>query len=264
MQMIVGRSFVREYDDETRAVIVNEELVRFMEWGTPEKALGKQLRTPSGREVVVGVVENFHFQSLHEEVMPFVLDLANSERQQYAFLKYIAIRITNGADELSALKHIEQVWNARVPNRSFEYVFLGKQLNRLYLQELKLGYISAHFSLVAILIACLGLFGLSSFVVEQKQKEIAIRKALGANNLTVVVLLSSEFLSLVGISVLIAWPFSYFMIDQWLNRFPFKIAVHVAPFLYSALIILAVTLFTVSYHTIRAAVKNPVNDLNRE
>ncbi len=263
IQLLVGRSFHPDSTDETRAVIVNQELVRFMEWGSPEEALGKTLRTSYGDEKVVGVVENFNFESLHEEVTPFVLDLPNTEGIRFSFAKYIAIRVEDNSEQV-ALAHIEKVWDMYVPNRTFEYFVLSNKLNNLYMRELKLGLISGDFSLVAIFIACLGLFGLSSFVVEQKRKEIAIRKAIGTTNVSIIALLSSEFLSLVGVSLLIAWPFSYFMMNYWLSRFPFHIEISMAPFITSGIVVLAITLLTVSYHTIRAALKNPVQDLNRD
>ncbi len=263
IQLLVGREFHKDSLDEAGAVIVNQELVRFMEWGTAENAIGKPLRTSYGNEKVIGVVENFNFESLREEVTPFVIDLANMQGAKISYYKYIAIRI-DGKDYAETLGYIESVWKKFIPNRIFEYFFLNKRLSKLYLSELKLGVISANFSLVAIFIACLGLFGLSSFIVEQKRKEIAIRKAIGTTNTSIVFLLSNEFISLVGISLLIAWPFSYFMLNIWLERFPFRIELSYVPFLSSGLIVLFITLITVSYHTIRAAMKNPVHDLNRE
>lgn len=263
IQLLVGRSFDKDSLDEKRGVIVNNELVRFMEWGSPEEALGKSLYSNYGEEKVIGVVENFNFESLREKVTPFVLDLPNSEAAKISFYKYIAIKI-EGRDYHESLGYIESTWKKYIPNRSFEYFFLDKRLTKLYLSELKLGRISANFSLVAIFIACLGLFGLSSFIVEQKRKEIAIRKAIGTTNSSIIFLLSNEFLALVGISLLIAWPFSYFMMNSWLNRFPFHINISFEPFLSSGLIVIFITLITVSYHTVKAAMKNPIDDLKRE
>lgn len=262
IRIIAGRSFAKDSLDEISGIIVNQKFVDFMGWGSPQEALGKPLNSYFGKEKVIGVAENFNFEALYEEVTPIVLDIPSDPAAKIAYSKYVSIAL-EGENSAHIIPKIEAVWHQFIPNRTFEYFFLNKRISKLYLSELKLGKISANFSLVAIFIACLGIFGLSAFMVGQRKKEIAIRKALGTTNLSIVFLLSGEFSSLVGIALLISWPFSYLMLDKWLSRFPFRIDMSPFPFLASGVIVFLITILTVSYHTIKAATSNPARDLSR-
>ena len=148
-----------------------------------------------------------------------------------------------------------------MPHRNFEYFFLSDKLEKLYFKEQKLGEVTIYFSIVSILIACLGLFGLSSFLVDMRRKEIAIRKAIGTTDWLVVWLLLKEFLILVGIAVLIAWPISYFVMENWLRGFPYRMEMSLFVYFDTAIIAFLLTLITVSYHTLRAAFKEPTEAL---
>lgn len=258
LELLAGRDL--QPGDETKGVLINEEMVRHLQINDVEEAIGLSFSSKNGEEEVVGVVRNFNFESLHQPVMPFVLDIPNRLQERVYFSKYMAIHIASG-QESEVVDGLEQIWAEANPERKLEYFRLSERINELYLQELKLWRISFYFSLVAILIACLGLFGLSSFVTAQRKKEVAIRKAIGLSDGGVMFLLAKEFVYLVGIAVLLSWPIAYIALRYWLEDFPFKTEIGMLSFLVSGLLVLGVTLLTVSYHTIRAGIKNPVEDL---
>ncbi|MGB0522870.1 MAG: ABC transporter permease [Flammeovirgaceae bacterium] len=258
IEMLVGRGFQKGRGDEDSALIVNESFIKYAGWESPEAALGKRiLVSDSTWHRVIGVMKDFHFESLREKMMPFIIKTVGDPRSQILFTNYIAIKI----NDPKALDAIENTWKAYLPDRAFEYEFLENKLSYQYQEEKKLGKVSAYFSLVAIFLACLGLFGLSSFVMEQRRKEIAIRKALGSNDGEIVLLLSREFFILAGIAILIGWSISYVIMKSWLSNFPLQVPLDFFIFLFTATIVLGITLLTVSYHTVKAALKEPVESL---
>jgi len=259
MEIIAGRDLNPALNDEYGGLLINEEMARFLGYEHPEQAIGKQLQSRGGNENIVGVVSNFHFESLHHEVRPFVIDMPSKKFQAY-FSKYIAIKIDENY-KYKALSEIKKVWGNFMPNRNFDYFFLTDKLQKLYFKERKLVEVTIYFSIVSILLACLGLFGLSSFIVDMRRREIAIRKAIGTTNWSVVWLLLKEFLLLVGIAILIAWPISYFIMENWLRSFPYRMQMDFYVYLDTALLALLLTLFTVSYHTLKASFKEPTESL---
>ena len=259
IQLIAGRDFKEDVNDEYNVVIINQKMAEFMGYSDPEKIIGKQLKSRAGNEKIMGVVKDFNFESLHHEVKPFVIDMPSPKFQAF-FTRYIAVKV-NEDDKYEALASLKKVWSNYMPNRNFEYFFLSDKLEKLYFKEQKLVEVTIYFSIVSILIACLGLFGLSSFIVDMRRKEIAIRKAIGTTDWLVVWLLLKEFLILVGIAVLIAWPISYFIMENWLRSFPYRMDMSLFVYLDTALIAFLVTLITVSYHTLRAAFKEPTEAL---
>ncbi|MDW7692804.1 FtsX-like permease family protein [Flammeovirgaceae bacterium SG7u.111] len=260
IKLLAGRSFsVDTRNDDYYAVIVNRKLVEFMGWESPEDAIGKVLHSRSGNERVIGVVEDFNFESLHNEVAPLVLDLASSKFKIF-FTKYIAVKVEESSQK-EALAHINYVWRQHLPKRSFEYFFLDNKLGKMYTKELTMGRITAYFAIVAIIIACLGLFGLSSFVVNMRRKEIAIRKAIGTTNWDIIILLSKEFFLLVTLALFISWPISYFVLQSWLESFPFHTSLDFEVYLVTGLIAFLTTATTISFHTIKAARKEPTKAL---
>lgn len=258
IEMVVGRGFQNGRGDEDSALIVNESFVEYAGWESAEAALGQQVFiADSTSHRIIGVMKDFHFESLREKMTPFVIKTINSHLERVMFLKYIAIKINNE----DALTDIQKIWERHLPERVFEYFYLDQKLKQQYQEEKKLGRVSGNFSLVAIFLACLGLFGLSSFVMEQRKKEVAIRKALGSSDGEIVIFLSREFFILAGISILIGWSVSYIIMKSWLNSFPLQVGLDVFIFLFTATIVLGITLLTVSYHTVRAALKEPVESL---
>ncbi|MEN7548605.1 ABC transporter permease [Rapidithrix thailandica] len=260
IKLLAGRYFDKANGDSIRAVIINEEMVKYMGWESPQKALGQALYSYGGKEKVIGVVENFNFESLHNKVEPFLLDMPNSRRSRNYYLKYAAIKL-NKTNAVAAKAEVKKVWRKINPNEPFESFFLHEQLNQLYEKEQRLGKTSMYFACIAMLIACIGMFGMASFMVDQRRKEIAIRKALGTTDMEVVLLLASDFFRYVLMALLIAWPLSYLMMNSWLNTFPYHIQIGWSAFVVSGAVIFIITLLTISYHTLKAALRQPVPSL---
>jgi putative ABC transport system permease protein len=260
IELLAGRDFNEAGNDEKEAVIINEAMVKYMGWQSPQEAIGKTLKSLKGNEVVVGVMKDFSFESLHNWVSPLVIDLASHTFETIMASRYIAVKIEADKKEhiISQLTHL---WDEKIPYKPFEYFELDKEIDSQYYEEMRLGVISFYFALVAIVISMLGLFGLSSFVVGQRKKEVAIRKALGINDWQVALLLSKEFLWLVITAMLIAFPVSYAIMQFWLQNFAFHTDIGFAPFIISGVICLIDTVLTISYHTIKASFRSPIQDL---
>lgn len=265
MEMLVGRPFFKGRGDEQASIIINEKMVEHLGWETPKKAMGKTIIVPDmGKgqpKKVIGVIKDFHFASLHQEVQPFILSMASGRFARIWSTRFMVVKLKDNADKATAIRQIQAVWKDFLPNRNFQYFWLEQELAKHYNKELKMGVVSGMFSLIAVFLACLGLFGLSSFVVEQRRREIAIRKALGISDGEVVILLTKEFVFLVAIATVIAWPLSYLMMASWLETFPYKAPIDLFYFLFASFIVLGITLITISYHTIRMARQSLVESL---
>ncbi|MCI0692163.1 ABC transporter permease [candidate division KSB1 bacterium] len=263
MQIVAGRDFAKEHStDAQEAFILNEAAVKKLGW---ESALDKKIKMESvaagkpreGR--VIGVVKDFHLRSLHYEIEPLVLLIS----PEPYYLDNIVIRL--GTENISqTLASLGRTWREIAPHRPFEYFFLDEQFDRLYRKEQKLAQIFNYFSAMAILVGCLGLFGLASFVAEQKTKEIGIRKVLGASVASIVLLLSKEFTKLVFVATLVAWPLAYFAMSRWLQDFAYRIDLSFWIFLLAGAIALLIAWLTVSWQAVKAALANPVEALRYE
>lgn len=258
--LLAGRNFQKNSNDEKESVIINEEMVKYMKWESPEKALGKKLEGLRGREKVIGVIKNFSHQSLHKEVSPLVIDLASHTFENIIASKYMAIKTTEQAQE-HFMAQLKTVWEEKIPYKPLEYFLLDQEIDNQYYEETRLATISLYLALVAIVISMLGLFGLSAFVIGQRRKEVAIRKALGITDWQIVMLLSKEFFLLVIVAMLVAFPVSYVVMFVWLQDFAYRTDISLTPFLISGLFCLSVTLLTTSYHTIKASFRSPIEDL---
>jgi putative ABC transport system permease protein len=237
-------------------------MVKHLGWGTAQNAIGKQFFTPSGRERVIGVAADYNFVSLKQNVGPFVLDVAD-KTQKLLWTKYIIIRIPAGSEKKS-IAFIEKKWNEFTKEYPFEYFFLDENLHKLYKSQENLSKLVGYFSILAIFIACLGLFALASFTVEQRTKEMGIRKALGAPVLVIVNLISKEFIKLVIIANLIAWPLAWWLMQKWLNDFAYRISIGFWVFIVSGFAALVIAQSTVLFHALKSAKSNPVNSLKYE
>ena len=263
IKLVAGRAFDRNIEsDDSMAVIINESMVKHLGWGTPQNALGKQFFTPSGHERVIGVAKDFNFVSLKETVGPFVLDLADKKGRR-PWIKFIVIRIPP-KDVKGTINFLEGKWNEFSKEYPFEYFFLDENLGKQYKSQDNLAKLVGYFSVLAIFIACLGLFALASFTAEQRTKEIGIRKVLGAPVYTLVNLMSKEFLKLVFISALISWPVTWFLMNGWLDNFAYRIHIGIGVFIFSAVAGLLIALVTVLFHALRSAYSNPVKALKYE
>jgi putative ABC transport system permease protein len=218
---------------------------------------GETFRANFGPSQVVGVVENFHFQSLHRKIGPLAIVWFD------AWTDTAAIKIS-GTDIAGTITHIRNAWQEVNPNAPFSYTFMDETVGRLYASEARLGRILRVFVGLAILLSCLGLFGLSAFIAAQKTKEIGIRKVLGAKPSEIVVLLSRDFSRWVLLANLFAWPAAYFITARWLQGFAYRIRLGPGPFLLASITALAVALLTTSFQAVKAASANPADAVRHE
>lgn len=260
IQLLAGNGFPKTdgYTLEQGYVyLINETLANKFGWA-PEEAINQPFNVLGNREgEIVGVMKDFNFASLHNEVEPLALFI-NPNMYNYLMVK---IAPNSTTQTLSALGNI---WDEIAPHRPFEFEFLNQQLNSLYQNEIRSRNLLGLFSVMAIFIACLGLIGLSSFLIERRSKEIGIRKVLGASIANIVGLLSTDFIKLVGIGFIIGAPIAWFIMDSWLSNFAFRIHIGFGVFFIVALLASIVALVTVSWQSISAALANPVDSLQSE
>ena len=206
---------------------------------------------------VIGVINNFNFESLHNKIVPIILLISKTGNSQFS------VKIS-GKNIPGTLSFLKRKWAEFRPDYPFDYTFLENQIDELYTPEKKVGDIFGIFSLLAVIIACLGLFGLASFAAEQRTKEIGIRKVLGASVSGIIILFSKEFLKLVLISNFIAWPIAYFAMTKWLEDFAYKADISIWIFVLSGLLAVVIALLTVSFQAVKAGFSNPVKSLRYE
>ncbi|HMB93668.1 MAG TPA: FtsX-like permease family protein, partial [Rhodothermales bacterium] len=260
IDLVAGRSLSREYATDSLAVLLNESAVARLGLDEP---VGKRLVWPNeSTYTIIGVVEDFHTASFRQEIGPVVLlgpDPRNTNRPNLL----VSARIE--MDDLPrTLAAAEITWKAFAPTQPFRYTFLDQDFAALYRSEHITGRIFSGFAMLAVLIACFGLFGLAAFTATQRTKEIGIRKVLGATVPGIVLLLSREFLKLVGIAFVIAIPVAYFLMAQWLDNFAYRVDMGIGLFLFTGGLALVIALATVSYQSIRAALADPVQSLRYE
>jgi putative ABC transport system permease protein len=256
LELVSGRKFSKEFKTDSReALIINEATAEKFGWEDP---IGQRMDIIGGRKGrIIGVLKNFHISSLHEMIEPLVLYI-----QSY-FCQYYSIRIRS-EDIPHTLGFIEKTWRDFAPARPFEYSFLEDDLDQLYRAEMRLGKIFFYFTILAIFIACLGLFGLSSFTAEQRTKEIGIRKVLGASIGNIIFMLSKEFTKWVLVANIIAWPVAYYVMSRWLQIFAYRTSISVWIFILSAALALFIAFFTISFQVVKSAVVNPAESLKYE
>lgn len=255
LEMTQGRNFSPDLSTDSVGCLINQAAAERLGWANP---IGKQLHMagrPKGN--VIGVVKDFHFRSMHNAVEPLVLMLGSWR------LQHIAIRLKSN-DLAKSIANIQGMWKDFKVNTPFEYTFLDEDYQKLYEGEQRMGQVFIVFSILAILIACLGLFGLASFLATQRIKEIGIRKILGASVQGIVGLLSKDFLKLVGIALLIASPIAWYLMNQWLQDFAYRIDLQWWHFGVAGLLAIIIAFVSVSFQSIKAAIANPVEALKYE
>jgi len=265
MELIAGRNFSEEFSTDSTAVLINQVIVKQLNW--QDDPIGKRLGAPGPGDVgtdrfftVIGVVKDFNFQSLRQEVRPLMISGNLLFGQSFG---YLSVRIgQNNIPETVA--YLEEMWKTYAPNSVFEYTFLDQDFDNLYRSEMRLSRIFSIFTFLAIFVAALGLFGLSSYAATQRKKEIGIRKVLGASVSTIVIMMSKEFTKLIAIAFVIGFPIAYFLVDRWLQDFAYRISIGFEVFAITALIAVFIAIITVSYQSIRAAYTNPVNVIHYE
>ncbi|MFZ2053013.1 MAG: ABC transporter permease [Candidatus Aminicenantales bacterium] len=256
IELAAGSFFPAEAQDERRVVVLNEAAVKILGLVNP---VGQLLIGMRETHTIIGVMKDFHFESLHHPIKPFLIQPLGRDGGG----RYLSVRMAT-ADVRKTISLIEQTWRKYAGSQAFEYEFFDEHFARVYLSEQKTGRVFFIFSLLAVSIACLGLFGLTAFITEQRTKEIGIRKVLGASAPQVLFLLTRQFAFLVLIANIIAWPVAYWITRQWLQDFAYRTTMTAWLFALSAGLALLVALLTVSFQSVRAALANPVDSLRYE
>jgi len=259
LEIVEGRDFSREFpSDPKESVIVNETLVKEMGWNS---AVGKQIRTFMGRReplTIVGIAKDFHFESLHTQIKPAIFYIEPRNPAEFIYVKISPDNIPG------SLGILEKTWKKSAPNFPFMYSFLDEEFHKLYRMEERWQNIIRNTSIFAIVISCLGLFGLSALAIARRTKEIGIRKVLGASVAGITRMVSMEFIKLVVFANIIAWPLGYYAMKRWLRGFAFRIDINVWIFLLAAVLAAAVALLTVGFQAVKAAASSPVESLRYE
>ena len=258
MELLAGRSHSGAFDRdaEGRNVVINETTRRVLGWDSPEAAIDQQVRFGNGSSAqVIGVIHDFHFRSLHLRIEPLVLFLGGGA--------HMAIRL-HPDDMRLTLDIIEDQWSRFFPDIPFAYAFLDENIDRLYRSEVAIGYVIGVFAMVAVFLACLGLFALVSFTAELRTREIAIRKSLGASIHRMLALLSGEFVGLVLVANVFAWPAAWLFMQRWLASFAYRTEVGWGVFFLAGGLALLITVLTIGYHVTRTALVNPAEVLRSE
>ena len=265
MELAAGR-FLRETTNDTGyppAYVLNESAVRRFGWASPQDAVGKQIAFLRAGDTdqqytgaIVGVVKDFHIRSLHDPVEAMVLF-------EGTWGPYINVKVS-GVDIPGTSRFLQDTWQKVQGQAPFEYHFMDDEITRLYTVEEQLGQVFGSFALIAIIVGCLGLFGLASFMATRRTREIGIRKVLGASIPSIIRLMSREFVSLVLAANIIAWPIAYYAMSRWLQNFAYRIDIGIGTFILAGILAFLITLVTVSGHAVRAARANPVDALRYE
>jgi len=253
LQMAEGRAFSRAFGPDSLKVIFNESAIAAMGLKNP---IGKTVSLWGHKKQIIGVVKDYHFESLYKKVGPAFLECFQNNGN-------VLIKIKAGREK-ETIAGIERLYKEFNQGLSFDYKFLDDDYNALYASEHRVAVLSKYFAAIAILISCLGLFGLAAFTAQKRQKEIGIRKVVGASVGNIAAMLSADFLKLIIIALLIAIPLSWWAANQWLQGFAYRINLNADIFLVTGASIILITLFTISFQTIKAAIANPVKSLRTE
>lgn len=260
VEMAEGRFFSPAFaTDATEGIVLNQTAVRLLGLQDP---IGKRFACPlpfdpdrNGR--IIGVVRDFHFRSLHEPIAPLVLVMAPG------WITDLYVRL-DGTDLAGSMASIERTIKSFAPDSPFDYRFLDDEIDRLYGSEVRMGRLVKAGTALAVLIACLGLFGLASFMAEQRTREIGIRKVMGSSTAGIVGLLTKDFLIWVAMANLVAWPLAWWAAGSWLRNFPYRVPLSIWPFVLAGGVAMAIAWLTVSAQSFRAAAANPVDSLRSE
>jgi len=258
LKVVAGRAFSKDFPtDSTQAMMINESAVKMLGYHSPQEAIGRKFDQWGRQGKIIGVLKNFHYTSLRENIQPFTL------RVEPGSFGTISIKVA-AANLPVTLKAIESNWNHIIPNRPFDYSFLDEDFNQQYSAEYKFGNLFLNFALLAIFISCLGVLGLASYSTFQRTKEIGVRKVLGASVSNIVNLLSVDFIKLVLLSFVIASPIGWYVMHNWLHGFAYSTTITWRVFALAGGASLLVVLLTISYQAIKAAVANPAKSLRTE
>jgi putative ABC transport system permease protein len=259
--IIKGRYFSREFPSDTSAIVINQAAVNLLGWDDP---LGKKINNWSDPPVnfeVIGVVEDLHYESMHSKIRPMAFLHINGPFHWSP--RYVSVRLDT-KNIRQTIEQINSAWNRFAADLPFEYSFFNDDYDSLYVNEVQTKNLFILFSVLAIFIGCLGLFGLAAFLIEHRIREIGIRKVLGASVSGLIFLLSRQFTQWVLLANLLAWPLAWYAMNSWLENFAYHIEIDWQIYLYSGIIAMAIALLTVSVQVIKAALLNPVRSIRYE
>ena len=261
LKMLAGKTLpkVKQEGDTLIDVVLNKKAITYLGY-SPKEAIGKKVYIGGfrGKVSILGVVDDFNFESLHEPIGTYAFHNGRTERKSFALVRF------NSASLSSVLGQLESKFKEVVPNSAFEYIFLDKNIERFYSRERKTATMSFIFCGLAIFIACLGLLGLAAFMAEQRKKEIGVRKVLGASVLNITKMLSKDFVKLVLVALVLAFPVAYWLMQNWLQSFAYRINISWTVFMISGAAAILIAIVTVSFQSIKAALKNPIKSLRTE
>jgi len=253
LQMKEGRMFSKNFMSDTSGVIFNETAIRMMHLKDP---IGTPVQLWGLKQHIIGVVKDFNYESMYNNIGPFFICYSKNTTN-------IVVKIKAGAEK-QTLAGLEALYKKYNPGLPFDYSFIDADYRALYVSEQRVSALSRYFAGIAILISCLGLFGLAAFTAQKRQKEIGIRKVIGASVSNIVTMLSKDFLALVCLALLIAMPLSWWVANAWLQSFAYRTSISPAVFIITGVSVLLITLFTISFQSIKAAMGNPVKSLRTE
>ena len=271
MTIIAGRNFSKEFpSDHRNSIIINETAAKRFGWKNP---VGKTItaydpykigqENPYKTMNVIGVVKDYYQRSMTRQIDPLYIGNDPNVPTRYNFLRYMTIRVKPGQIK-KTLTHLKTQWESIITHRDFDPSFMDEEFDAQFQDIINSRKLLSNFTILAILIACLGLLGLASFTAEKRTKEIGIRKVMGSSILRIVSLLSKELLLLVTIANIIAWPLAFLLANKWLGGFPYRIGITLMPFLFASILVLLIGFFTISFHAIKAARANPIDSLRYE
>ena len=265
IELMAGRDYSREQKtDPMEGVLVNEALVKYMGWKSNEDALGKQFESLSGNEKIIGVFRDFQPTSFREPAGPFFLNIKERETEVMFFRRYLVVRVTDSRNK-DVIGFLESKWADFEKHKPFEYGWMKDEMVKLYENETNLGKLALTFTILILFVAAMGLFGLASFMAEKRTKEIGIRKVMGATIMNIMVLLMKEFVRLVLIAMVIAWPVTWFLVDKlFLQQFAIRPPFDPWVFVISGSLALVVSLLIISFRALKASLINPAETLKYE
>jgi putative ABC transport system permease protein len=256
LKLVAGRNFFKDFPTDKKAVMLNERAASLLGFNKPADAINQKIRRGGDTATIVGVIADYHHQGLQKAIDPLVILLRPNQRS------WFSVKISSNPRQ--SLAKIEKAWNKYFPNDPFNYFFLDESFGQQYKADIRFGKVFGLFASLAILIACFGLLGLSAYNVLQRTKEIGIRKVLGASVQNLVFTLSKEFLYLVLISLLIAVPVTWWVMNNWLEDFAYRISIQWWVFAFAGVLAILIALVTVGFQALKAAVTSPVKSLRTE
>lgn len=253
MKLVAGRNFNPGMKTDSQAVIINQTMAKKLNLKNP---IGKRIVNYGAPKAIIGVVQDFNFESLRDGIEPLVMHLSNSN-------SIVSVKVKTG-DMKNTLAEITRTWKSFSPNQPIRYTFMDERFANMYADVQRMGRIFTSFAILAIIIACLGLFALAAYMAEQRSKEIGIRKVLGASIGNITTLLSLNFIKLVFIAIIIASPIAWWAMTKWLQDFTYRIPIGWGVFVFAGTVAIGIALLTVSFQSIKAAIANPVKSLRSE